>query len=159
MNALSHLVIVVLSAQAVVLAQTPQPAAPAASGNATESLPTPPANFEYQPDGRRDPFVNLVNRGTDARGTAPVGARPDGAAGIAVDEVVVRGILQSRGGWIAMIAAPTGRTYTIKPGDRLLDGSVRTINAQSVVIMQEVNDPLSLEKQREVRKFLRGEVK
>jgi Tfp pilus assembly protein PilP len=158
MNVLSLLLIVVLSAQ-VVLGQAPSPVTPASPGRAADSLPTPPANFEYQPDGRRDPFVNLVNRGTDARGTAPVGARPDGAAGIAVDEVVVRGILQSRGGWIAMIAAPTGRTYTIKPGDRLLDGSVRTINAQSVLIMQEVNDPLSIEKQREVRKFLRGEVK
>jgi hypothetical protein len=30
------------------------------------------------------------------------------------------------------------------------------VNAASVVILQEVNDPLSLEKQREVRKFLRG---
>jgi Tfp pilus assembly protein PilP len=158
MNVLSLLLIVVLSAQ-VVLGQAPSPARPASPGPAADSLPTPPANFEYQPDGRRDPFVNLVNRGTDARGPAPAGARPDGAAGIAVDEVVVRGILQSRGGWIAMIAAPTGRTYTIKPGDRLLDGSVRAINAQSVLIMQEVNDPLSIEKQREVRKFLRGEVK
>ena len=58
-----------------------------------------------------------------------------------------------------MIAAPSGRTYSIRPGDRLMDGSVRTITAQSVVLMQEVNDPLSLEKQREVRKYLRGEVK
>jgi Tfp pilus assembly protein PilP len=141
--------------------QAPSQAAPppATAAPQKEALPTPPSDFAYQPDGRRDPFVNLVNRGTDARGSAPVGARPEGAAGVAVEEVVVRGILQSRSGWIAMIAAPTGRTFTIKPGDRLLDGSVRTINAQSVVLMQEVNDPLSLEKQREVRKFLRGEVK
>jgi Tfp pilus assembly protein PilP len=143
--------------------QAPPAKAPATSGApaaaAQAALPTPPPNFEYQPEGRRDPFLSLINRGTDARPGAPAGARPEGLAGIAVDEVAVRGILQSRGGWIAMIASPSGRTYTIKPGDRLMDGSVRAINAKSVILMQEVNDPLSLEKQREVRKFLRGEVK
>ena len=30
------------------------------------------------------------------------------------------------------------------------------MTAQAVVILQEVNDPLSLAKQREVRKLLRG---
>jgi hypothetical protein len=61
--------------------------------------------------------------------------------------------------WVAMIATPSGRAHTIRPGDRLMDGTVRTITGQAVVLMQEVNDPLSLEKQREVRKYLRGEVK
>ena len=138
-------------------AQAPQAVAQPAAG--TPALPTPPADFAYHPDGRRDPFVSLINRGTGAGAGTPAGSRPEGVAGIGVEEVVVRGILQSRDGWIAMIAAPTGRTYTLKPGDRLLDGSVRAINAQAVILMQEVNDPLSLEKQREVRKFLRGEVK
>jgi hypothetical protein len=33
------------------------------------------------------------------------------------------------------------------------------VTAQAVILLQDVNDPLSLEKQREVRKYLRGEVK
>ena len=136
----------------------PAPAAPNLPPGQTPP-PTPPPNYAYDPENRRDPFLTLVNRGTDARAGRNVAARPEGVAGVAVEEVVVRGILQSRGGWVAMIASPSGRTYTIKPGDKLLDGSVRTINGQAVILMQEVNDPLSLEKQREVRKFLRGEVK
>ena len=40
-----------------------------------------------------------------------------------------------------------------------MDGTVHTITPESVVLMQEVNDPLSLQKQREVRKPLRGEAK
>ena len=140
------------------VAQTPAPAPPAQP--VPDAPPAPPPNYEYDPAGRRDPFLSLVNRGTEARtGTPATTARADGAAGILVDEVVVRGILQSRGGWIAMITAPNGRTHTIRAGDRLMDGSVRTITPQAVVLMQEVRDPLSLEKQREVRKFLRGEVK
>jgi Tfp pilus assembly protein PilP len=138
------------------------PAAPATTtkpANPADAPPTPPSNYAYAPEGRRDPFVSLFNRGTTGQKVAPGGTRAEGPGGILVEEVAVRGIFQSRGTWVAMIAAPSGRTYSIRPGDRLMDGSVRTINAQAVVLMQEVNDPLSLEKQREVRKYLRGEVK
>ena len=160
MSTILLFLVVITGGVASAAAQAPSPQAPVTPGAApAEAPPTPPANFEYQPEGRRDPFLSLVNRGTDARSGAPAGTRPEGLAGVAVEEVAVRGILKSRGGWVAMIAAPSGRSYTIKPGDRLMDGVVRAINAQSVILMQEVNDPLSLEKQREVRKSLRGEGK
>jgi Tfp pilus assembly protein PilP len=140
---------------------TPPAAAPAPPVVVVDPGPTPPPNFAYSPASRRDPFVDLINRGESEPGTAAgrSATRPEGVGGVLVDEVVVRGVLQGRGGWVAMIGAPTGRTYTVRAGDRLLDGSVRAINATSVILMQEVNDPLSLEKQREVRKYLRGEVK
>ena len=139
--------------------QTPAPApAPAPPPSTAEAPPTPPPNYVYLPASRRDPFVDLIHRGESEPGGAPT-VRPEGAAGILVDEVVLRGVLQGRGGWVAMVGAPTGRTYTVRAGDRLMDGSVRGINATSVILMKEVNDPLTLEKQREVRKYLRGEVK
>jgi Tfp pilus assembly protein PilP len=141
-------------------AQAPAPQPPPPPNPALESAPSPPPNFQYSPEGRRDPFVSLINRGTsDARTTRTATARADGLPGIMVDEVVVRGIVQTRGGWVAMIGAPNGRTYTARPGDKLMDGHVQTISPQIVILMQAVNDPLSLEKQREVRKYLRGEVK
>jgi len=43
----------------------------------------------------------------------------------------------------------------VRPGDKLFDGTVRTVSQTDIVILQQVNDPLSLEKQREVRKVLR----
>jgi hypothetical protein len=54
-----------------------------------------------------------------------------------------------------MLLGVDQRTYIVRPGDRLLDGTVQTISPTAMVIMQQVNDPLSMEKQREVRKFLR----
>jgi Tfp pilus assembly protein PilP len=135
-------------------------AAPVASVPLASDAPTPPPNFQYAPDSRRDPFVSLFNRGTsDARQAGAQQKRPEGIAGVMVEEVVVKGILHSRGAWVAMVGAANGKTYTVRAGDRLMDGSVRGINALSVVMLREVNDPLSLEKQREVRKYLRGEVK
>jgi Tfp pilus assembly protein PilP len=136
-----------------------QAPAPAPVRPGQEPAPIPPPNYSYEPDGRRDPFVSLVDRGTDAQQSPVLGSRPDGLPGILVDEVVVRGIVQTTSGWIAMIGLPSGRSHTVRPGDRLMDGTVRAITAKAVVFMQEVDNPLSLEKQREVRKFLRGEVK
>jgi Tfp pilus assembly protein PilP len=137
-------------------AQTPAaPPSPPPAG----APPAPPPNYSYSPDNRRDPFVSLVNRGTSDPRAARGQSRPEGLAGLAVDEIAVRGIVQTRGGWVAMVGAPNGRTYTVRPGDRLMDGSVKTIDAQTIILLQDVNDPLSLQKQREVRKYLRGEVK
>ena len=121
-------------------------------------LPVPPANFEYTPEGRRDPFISLVNRGKDqsTQNGAAAARRAEGVPGMLTGELTVRGIMQTRGAWVAMVAGPDGKVYTVRAGDKLADGSVRQVNAASVVILQEVNDPLSLEKQREVRKFLRG---
>ncbi len=44
------------------------------------------------------------------------------------------------------------KTYIVRAGDKLSDGTVRSITADAMVILQQVNDPLSLEKEREVRK-------
>ena len=120
-------------------------------------LPTPPANYEYTPQGRRDPFISLVNHGNDGKDTgAATAKRADGVPGMLTGELAIRGILQTRGTWVAMVSGPDGKVYTVRAGDRLADGVIRSVNATTVTVLQEVNDPLSLEKQREVRKFLRG---
>lgn len=116
-------------------------------------LPAPPPNFEYSSEGRRDPFVGLATRGDHGRG--PV-TRAEGVPGMLAGEVTVRGIVKARGEWVAMISGPDNKVFTVRAGNKLADGVVRSVTENSVVILQEVNDPLSLEKQREVRKFLRG---
>jgi len=125
-----------------------RPAAPAA--------PTPPANFAYGADGRRDPFVALIGGKGPQRGVTQMDVRVEGLPGLKTEELAVRGIIQSKGSWVAMVSGPSGKVYTVKAGDRLADGTVRSVTAQAVIVVQQVNDPLSLEKQREVRKFLRG---
>ena len=120
-------------------------------------MPVPPPDFEYASQGRRDPFISLVNRGRDSSNAkgAPE-KRAEGVPGILTAELTVRGIMQTRGAWVAMVAGPDKKVYTVRAGDKLADGVIRQVTATTVVILQEVNDPLSLEKQREVRKFLRG---
>ena len=151
---------VALTAHAQTPATQPPPAGtpPATTAPPAKKvdLPTPPPNYEYQAQGRRDPFVSLVNRGDDGKSTGAAAKRLDGVPGMLTAELTVRGILQTRGTWVAMVSGPDGKVFTVRAGDKLADGVVRSINATTVVILQEVNDPLSLEKQREVRKLLRG---
>ena len=151
-----------LAVSPVVRAQAPaagQPAPPktGAQPTAKKDLPAPPPNFEYAAGGRRDPFLSLVKRGADSGSTAsqPV-KRAEGVPGLMVSELTVRGIVQTRGVWVAMVGGVDGKVYSIRAGDKLADGVVREVTAQAVVILQEVTDPLSLAKQREVRKLLRG---
>jgi type IV pilus assembly protein PilP len=133
---------------------------PAAEAPADKQQPPPPqgAGYSYDPSGRRDPFVSLASRGGDV--APPPGARPAGVSGLLVNEMTVKGVWKSsRGGFIALVQSPDNRTYIVKTGDKVFDGTVKQITQDAVVFSQDVNDPLSLVKQREVRKQIRPEAR
>lgn len=138
--------------------QNPTPAntppAPASTPGQQTSKPAEAgAPFTYNPEGRRDPFVSLIGRGNDPK---TQGARPPGVPGLLINEVSVKGIVRNNTGFIALIQGPDNKTYVVKAGDRLMDGSVKSIVQDAVVFSQDVNDPLSLVKQKEIRKALRS---
>jgi Tfp pilus assembly protein PilP len=129
--------------------------APAPVTPAADNLPSPPRDFVYSAAGRRDPFQTLT-RGASAVVAPSAASRPSGAAGLLVEEVTVKGIVRSAGAYVAMVSGPaSGQSFTVKAGARLFDGTVQSVSASEVVILQQVTDPLSLQKQREVRKRLR----
>ena len=51
-----------------------------------------------------------------------------------VAEISVRGILQSRGALVAMITGPDGKTYIVHQGDKLMDGTIKSITPQGLVV-------------------------
>jgi Tfp pilus assembly protein PilP len=128
------------------------PVAPATAAPAGPQLE--PQGYTYDPAGRRDPFVSLLRRGNDA-GKPTLGARPAGLSGLETSEVTLKGTIASQVGFVGIVQGADQKTYIVKAGDRLLDGTIRTITQDSMVITQQVTDPLSLEKTREVRKVLR----
>ncbi len=134
--------------------QKPAPA-PAAAGSpspTTGTAPEPAAPYSYDPQGRRDPFVSLLSRGSDPKSTS---TRPAGLAGMMIVEVSVKGIIRDRSGYIAMIQGTGPKTFTVRAGEKLMDGTVKAITADTVVFSEDVNDPLSMVKQKEVRKTVR----
>ncbi len=137
----------VLGLATVASAQTPTALQHAA-------LVTPPQNdaYVYQSDGRRDPFQSLVHSGEDPKSAM----RHDGLRTFMLAEISVRGVMQTKEALVAMVQGPDNRTYVIHRGDKLADAVVKSVTAQGLVAMQDVSDPLSVQKQREVRKWLRS---
>ena len=156
--------VVLMAPAALTWAQAPQgrgagpPPAPTTPAAPTKpAAPAPPATggVSYNPEGRRDPFVSLVRRGGTLVGISTTGTRPAGLAGLETSEVTLKGTVQSQTGFVGILQGSDKKTYIVRPGDKLFDGTVRSIAQNVLVILQQVNDPLSLEKQREVRKVLR----
>ena len=144
-----------LAPVAVVMLAVPLGAQTAPARGNAPSRPAPPSlqPSGYDPGQRRDPFVSLLKTGQDAgRGASQ---RPAGVAGLLVSEVALRGVLQSPGGFSALLQGPDTRTYVVHVGDRLFDGQVRLIAADGIVLLQRVSDPLAPSKEVEVRKRLR----
>ena len=154
-----------LISTALTLVTAQAPAAPVPAAPASAQAPAPAAtpsvaiaaDYAYSPEGRRDPFVSLLRGGSDDR-SPRAGGGVEGLAGLGVDEISVRGVVAagSGGGYLAMVQGPDHKTFIVRPNARLLDGTVKAVTAEGLVILQEVNDPLSLVKQKEVRKVLRG---
>ena len=154
-------------------AATPAKAAPApASGQSAAgrtrardggagrtAVPVTPAlqaqGFTYNPEGRRDPFVNLLRRGSGMDTSSSSGPRPAGLKGLATGEVTLKGTMASQGAYVGILQGSDARTYVVRQGERLFDGTIRSITADALVILQQVNDPLTKETNREVRKVLR----
>ena len=104
----------------------------------------------YDPQGRRDPFRSLI-------GPTPkidAGNRPEGLPGFLIDELKLQGIFKTRQGFTAMMNAPDNKGYSVRVGNKVLDGEVIRITATSIVFRQEVNDPTRIERYREVVKDL-----
>ena len=78
----------------------PAPAAPAAAAQRAADhggegrSAVEPQGFTYNPEGRRDPFVSLLRRGTDARANA--GPKAAGLGGLGTSEVSLRGTSPAR---------------------------------------------------------------
>jgi type IV pilus assembly protein PilP len=149
---LTILVVALIAAAGQDAAPPAPPAAAPAPARTAEQMESP-AGYTYNPEGRRDPFVSLVGRGNDSK---QGGDRAAGIPGLLVSEVTVKGVIRGRSGYIAMIQSPDNKTYIVRSGDRLSDGTVKTITQDGVVFSQDVNDPLSLVKHREVPKKVRG---
>ena len=135
----------------------PSPAAAAATTPAPKVPPLEPQGYEYNPAGRRDPFISLVRRTTQATGTS-ANPRPTGLGGLSIEQIRMTGVVKGRQGFSAIVKGVDNRTYYVKAGDELYDGKVRAVTADAMFLTPNVNDPLSVAKTREIKRLLRPEL-
>ena len=142
-------------------APSPSPAPAAEPGKiGLEEFVETPGGYSYNPQGRRDPFVSLL-RPVQAGGPK---TRKPGMEGFLIQEVALKGIVRTPGGgmgvaakpgFIALFAGPDPtKSYFATTGQRLYDGVITAVDSNSVTFLQEVTDPLSPVKTREVKKNL-----
>jgi Tfp pilus assembly protein PilP len=87
-------------------------------------------------EGRRDPFVS------------PVRAREGGAAAdcvngkrcLIVSQLTLKGVVRSETGMIAVVENPARRVYFLRENDPLYDGQVVRIDANAMVLRENVLD-------------------
>jgi type IV pilus assembly protein PilP len=131
----------------------PSPAAPGADSLKSIGTEGPGSGegYTYNPMGRRDPFVSLLKPVSPDQG--PKTRRP-GMEGFLIQEVALKGIVKTPKGFTAMLLGTDGKSYFVGVGQRLFDGLVTAIDATTVTFRQEVTDPLSTVKSRDVKKTL-----
>lgn len=109
--------------------------------------------YAYDPGTRRDPFRSLLLQ--SGPNELPEGERPDGVAGLLIDEILIEGVYVTGEGPVAQVQTASDETsYLLRPGDQLWDGDVVSISLQEVIFKQSINDPTALKPFRDVVKRL-----
>ena len=74
--------------------------------------------------------------------------------GFLIQEVALKGIVKTPKGFTAMLLGTDGKSYFVQEGQRMFDGVITKIDATAVTFRQEITDPLSTVKSRDVKKTL-----
>jgi hypothetical protein len=138
------------AAKPAVKAAAKSPAKPAVK--AVEKRATPgsaPAAAESEVKlARRDPFESLLGRQLNK---SPANL-PPGKLGLQVSTLRLDGIVRAPNGMIAVVSNPQLRTYFLREGDRLYDGSVEKISMDGVSFHEEGKDAFGKPVERQVNK-------
>jgi Tfp pilus assembly protein PilP len=142
------ILIVGLAGLVPLLAQETTAAPPPAAAQTV----APPAGFTYNPEGRRDPFKDLLT-GRDMRGKTA-----SGEPQVFIDDLVLFGIVQNNKVFTAMIGMPQGFPMFVKVGDKFTDGYVLSISASQVVLRKTHERGIPLIRPRDVVKEITEEL-
>lgn len=119
-----------------------------------EEVLNDPGLYNYDPGNRRDPFKSLMKTQID-RDVPKAEERPEGVAGLLIDELQIEGIFLLDSGPVAQVISSSSETsFLVRQGDQLWDGDVLRISLDEIVFKQTVNDPTALKPFREVVKKL-----
>jgi hypothetical protein len=132
--------------------QTPaKPVAPAALVQASATTPSAPSQPAQKPmpnPGKRDPFVSPIAQAA-MRGASNC---TTGKRCLAVDQIVLKGIVLMKEGNFALVENVARRPYVLREKDALFNGTVEKITADSVVFQETGSDILGRTTSREVVK-------
>jgi len=139
----------------VLLAQTPKSVA---EPQKKAEAPVLYSSAAYQPDGRRDPFLNPMlsaRKDNNPDEEEPKGAPPPGISGMLIAQVKLLGTSFGEDSPVAVFQGPDKRAYFLQERDRLFDGYVKQVGSDSVLLVRETRLKSGKVVTQEVTKQLR----
>lgn len=135
-------------AKIVKAAVPPANKAAAASADTATAAPENKEKKMVTAEGRRDPFLSpVVNSATGP-------ACSTGKRCLEIGQIVVRGVVKSENGMIAVVVNAINKAYFLKENDPVYNGYVMKITGDSVVFKETYQDKLGKELTREIVKKL-----
>ena len=123
------------------------------SDDSAEMISIQPGEFVYNPEGRRDPFWNLL-QGKSVKENREAIA---GIAGLMIDELELEGIVFAQGEFKALFKGPDTRPYVVGIGDKVYDGEVVAMDRNSVSFKKSLTVALAGQRERVIIKTLNPE--
>ena len=118
-----------------------------------EMISIQPGEFVYNPEGRRDPFWNLLQGKSVKENREAI----EGIAGLMIDELELEGIVFAQGEFKALLKGPDTRPYVVGIGDKVYDGEVVAMDKNSVSFKKSLTVALAGQKDRVIIKTLNPE--
>lgn len=140
-------------------AQKPAPAvdlqtlrAEAAVSQSGDSLSMEFSGASYDPSGRRDPFLPMIQLGQQADQDASLPPLQR----VGLTELSLIGVLWGNYGYTAMVQTPDGKGYSIRRGTRIgpNNGVVSSITERGIIVQERFTDVYGNKQEREYVKLL-----
>jgi Tfp pilus assembly protein PilP len=109
------------------------------------------AATNYNPEGRRDPFKDLLGGGDVRDKTGQTGSQ------LSIDDLVLVGIINAKSGYTAIVGTNQGFPRFLKVGDAVADGYVLSITRSQVVFRKTSERGIPLMRPRDITKEINPE--
>jgi len=148
------LLVLTLGAALALLGQAKKTEAQQTEPNVSPSAQAPPQAglFTYNPEGRRDPFKDLLGGREIREKTASTGI-----GDLSVENLVLIGIIKSKKGFTAIVGTTQGFPYFVSSGDKFSDGYVLSITETQVVFRKTHERGIPLMRPRDIIKEINPE--
>lgn len=112
----------------------------------------PAGGISYDPSGRRDPFVPIIENNQQGQSDAVLPPLQR----VGLTELSLIGIVWGAYGYTAMVQAPDGKGYSLRRGTRVgpNNGVVSSITERGIVVQERFTDVYGNKQEREYVKLL-----
>lgn len=127
---------------------TPVPAESVQTASAVTAAAKSEANFNYDPEARRDPFRSIL---VTAEGARKLDSLPP-LLRTEIRDMLLIGVVWGAFGYSAMVQMPDGKGYTVRTGTEIgtNNGIVKKITQDRVLVEEKFQDIFGESKVREV---------